>query len=224
MGLSHFHSCGLPHGNIKPSSILIFKGAEKPKTNKEVPLDLVRLGDVSINLEGVKSMRSLLDDSSHDQSEYRSPEQIKHGTVSDKSDIYSLGLILFELFMIFGSAKERKVAFAEVRKRVLPPSFLRMFPNEAAAVLWLMSPKELNRPSTAEILRSDFMRLEDQVTVISKKDLQKLEVKLHDQESTIQQQENIIKQQEKQLKKLQRSLYQKVVGGNRGERDEKKQR
>ena len=126
--------------------------------------------------------------------------------------------------MIFGSAKERKVAFAEVRKRVLPPSFLRMFPNEAAAVLWLMSPKELNRPSTAEILRSDFMRLEDQVTVISKKDLQKLEVKLHDQESTIQQQENIIKQQEKQLKKLQRSLYQKVVGGNRGERDEKKQR
>jgi len=153
---------------------------------------------------------------------YRSPEQSKlrvsDGEISqsffvssvalsvelvERWDIYALGVIFFELFHKFKSAKERASLLREFKRRVLPSSFLLSYPNESAFVLLLTSPKPSDRPHASDMLKSDLLQ-PDQVT-LSKKNYQKLAEKLQDQENVIQQQEALLKQQEKQLKKLQRS-------------------
>ena len=38
---------------------------------------------------------------------YGAPEQLLHGIIDDKSDVYSLGIVLFEMFHPFGTTMER---------------------------------------------------------------------------------------------------------------------
>lgn len=38
---------------------------------------------------------------------YGAPEQLLHGIIDEKSDVYSLGIVLFELFHPFTTAMER---------------------------------------------------------------------------------------------------------------------
>ena len=42
---------------------------------------------------------------------YSSPEQLKHGYIDYKSDMYSLGIILFELYQPFSTGKNISINF-----------------------------------------------------------------------------------------------------------------
>ncbi|XP_075476925.1 protein SPA1-RELATED 2-like [Primulina tabacum] len=88
---------------------------------------------------------------------YSSPEQFNDNGCTIASNIYSLGVLLFELQCSFDSGRSRAAAMLDLRHRILPPSFLSESPKEAGFCLWLLHPEPSLRPTTREILQSEFI-------------------------------------------------------------------
>ncbi|KAJ3033827.1 Eukaryotic translation initiation factor 2-alpha kinase [Rhizophlyctis rosea] len=92
---------------------------------------------------------------------YASPEQLQpsaNGRYSSRSDMYSLGILLFELMHPCATGMERAEALTNVRRGVLPDAFVKRWPKEAALVLCLTSPEPSRRPSAAEVLEYEMLR------------------------------------------------------------------
>ncbi|KAI3691835.1 hypothetical protein L6452_31637 [Arctium lappa] len=85
---------------------------------------------------------------------YASPEDLRERCSTLSSNIYSLGVLLFELLASFESAREHALAMMNLRQRILPPSFLSENPKEAGYCLWLLHPEALARPTTRDVLKS----------------------------------------------------------------------
>ncbi|KAL0447814.1 UNVERIFIED_CONTAM: protein SPA1-RELATED 2 [Sesamum latifolium] len=88
---------------------------------------------------------------------YTSPELFKEKGCTFASNIYCLGVLLFELLGSFDSGRSLAAAMLDLRHRILPPSFLSENPKEAGFCLWLLHPEPSLRPSTREILQSEFI-------------------------------------------------------------------
>ncbi|KAK4415869.1 protein suppressor of phya 1 [Sesamum alatum] len=73
------------------------------------------------------------------------------------SNIYSLGLLLFEFLCQFGSSEAHSAAMLDLHHRILPPSFLSGNPKEAGFCFWLLHPKHSSRPTPREILQSELL-------------------------------------------------------------------
>lgn len=66
---------------------------------------------------------------------YMSPEQRNGERNYDfKVDIYSMGLILFELYYPIGSEHERFKRFDQVCKGTYPEQFLKTYPKEVSCI------------------------------------------------------------------------------------------
>jgi len=114
---------------------------------------------------------------------YSSPEQRSKGIYNEKTDIYSLGIIFFELFFYCPTRMEKARVLADLRNRLLPPLFLSKFPKEAAFVLRLMSPNPGDRPSVDDILQSDL--LVDEFILVPRQQILELEDRLRVQQEYI---------------------------------------
>ncbi|PON68018.1 Coatomer alpha subunit [Parasponia andersonii] len=88
---------------------------------------------------------------------YTSPEEANGGQSSCASDIYRLGVLLFELFCPAGSGEEKSRTMSSLRHRVLPPQLLLKWPKEASFCLWLLHPEPTSRPKMGELLQSEFL-------------------------------------------------------------------
>uniref|UniRef100_A0A5B7BY07 Protein kinase domain-containing protein n=1 Tax=Davidia involucrata TaxID=16924 RepID=A0A5B7BY07_DAVIN len=88
---------------------------------------------------------------------YTSPEELAGAPNSFSSDIYRLGVLLFELFSTFSSTKEKLSTMSNLRYRVLPPQLLLKWPKEASFCLWLLHPQTSIRPKMSEVLQSEFL-------------------------------------------------------------------
>lgn len=88
---------------------------------------------------------------------YTSPEEVTGAPSSCASDIYRLGVLLFELYCTFSSAEEKSSIMCSLRHRVLPPQLLLKWPKEASFCLWLLHPEPTSRPKMGELLQSEFL-------------------------------------------------------------------
>ncbi|KAL3645728.1 hypothetical protein CASFOL_010908 [Castilleja foliolosa] len=88
---------------------------------------------------------------------YTSPELVDEKGFTFASNIYCLGVLLFELLGSFDSQRSHAAAMRDLRHRILPPRFLSENPKEAGFCLWLLHPEPSLRPPTREILQSEFM-------------------------------------------------------------------
>ncbi|KAL0371891.1 UNVERIFIED_CONTAM: protein SPA1-RELATED 2 [Sesamum calycinum] len=79
---------------------------------------------------------------------YTSPELFKEKGCTFASNIYCLGSFYL---------RSLAAAMLDLRHRILPPSFLSENPKEAGFCLWLLHPEPSLRPSTSEILQSEFI-------------------------------------------------------------------
>ena len=71
--------------------------------------------------------------SCHWKKKYASPEQLSDKldiTYTTQSDIYSLGIIFFELLFPFKTGMERARVLSNLRQGVLPDNFVQTFPKE----------------------------------------------------------------------------------------------
>lgn len=105
-----------------------------------------------------KLMLGSANDASEEVKWYASPEELNKSQCTLSSNIYSLGVLLFELLCSFDSERGHDVAMLDVRNRILPPNFLSGSPREAGFCLWLLHPEPSSRPTTREILKSDIMK------------------------------------------------------------------
>jgi serine/threonine protein kinase len=87
LGLHAIHEAGLVHRDIKPANILMDVDGVTPKVTD---LGIAHDGqDTSMTLVGARLGTP----------EYMSPEQFKGGSVDQRSDIYSCGIVLYELLV-----------------------------------------------------------------------------------------------------------------------------
>ncbi|XP_061552110.1 eukaryotic translation initiation factor 2-alpha kinase 3 [Phycodurus eques] len=145
------HSKGLMHRDLKPSNIFFTVD------------DVVKVGDLGL----VTAME-------HEEDErqqcaltpaplltrhtgqvgtklYMSPEQLSGHSYSHKVDIYSLGLILFELLYPFRTQMERVRTLTEVRSLQFPESFSKNNFHELSMMLSMLSRIPGERPEAADI-------------------------------------------------------------------------
>ncbi|XP_038875784.1 protein SPA1-RELATED 2 [Benincasa hispida] len=88
---------------------------------------------------------------------YVSPEELITGCCSAKSNIFSLGVLLFELLGKFESDGALAAAMSNLRERILPPNFLADNLKEVGFCLWLLHPEPASRPTASEILESELI-------------------------------------------------------------------
>ncbi|XP_027857396.1 eukaryotic translation initiation factor 2-alpha kinase 3 [Xiphophorus couchianus] len=145
------HTKGLMHRDLKPSNIFFTMD------------DVVKVGDFGL----VTAM-----DQEDDEDEpsaltpaplltrhtgqvgtklYMSPEQLSGNSYSHKVDIYSLGLILFELLYPFRTQMERVRTLTEVRALRFPELFSRNNAEELIMVRSMLSLSPGERPEAADI-------------------------------------------------------------------------
>ncbi|KAL7183170.1 hypothetical protein ACSBR1_041783 [Camellia fascicularis] len=86
---------------------------------------------------------------------YTSPEELSGKGCTFSSNIYILGVLLFELLSPFHSERELAAAMSDLHYRILPPNFLSKNPKEAGFCLWLLHPEPSLRPTAREVLQSD---------------------------------------------------------------------
>ncbi|KAI9275267.1 kinase-like domain-containing protein [Helicostylum pulchrum] len=94
---------------------------------------------------------------------YAAPEQMAIPSLlyDEKADIYSLGIILFELYQPFDTAMERAESIDRLKKGVLPPHFIETYPAQSQIILSMMNVNPCLRPTALEILNHElFQQLE----------------------------------------------------------------
>ncbi|XP_072898251.1 eukaryotic translation initiation factor 2-alpha kinase 3 [Hemitrygon akajei] len=146
------HSKGLMHRDLKPSNIFFTLD------------DVVKVGDFGLvtAMDQEEEEGSILTPmpvyARHTGQVgtklYMSPEQISGNTYSHKVDIFSLGLILFELLYPFSTQMERIQTLTEVRDLKFPPLFLEEYLQEHEMVQKMLSPEPGERPEAADIIGS----------------------------------------------------------------------
>ncbi|CAL5096331.1 unnamed protein product [Urochloa decumbens] len=92
-----------------------------------------------------------------EESWYISPEELSHFKGTFPSNIYSLGVLLFELFCCSETWEAHCAAMSNLRQRILPPNFLSESPKEAGFCLWLLHPDPSSRPKARDILGCDLI-------------------------------------------------------------------
>jgi len=84
--MEYIHSQGIVHRDLKPGNIMI----TDEEVVKIMDFGLAKLIDVSVNLTQTGSIMGT--------AAYMSPEQARGLEVDSRSDLYSLGIILYEVF------------------------------------------------------------------------------------------------------------------------------
>lgn len=165
--VDYVHSSGLMHRDLKPSNIFFSSDGA------------VKVGDfglVTAAVEGCDSSVSSNDSpsltliqSSNSSSEtvnhtdnvgtflYMSPDQLECVSYSNKVDIYSLGIILYELLVPFRTEMERLHTLKHVRELSFPQSFSKKFTAESQLLRQMLASAPSDRPSANEILSHDIL-------------------------------------------------------------------
>ncbi len=151
-GLHCAHQHGIVHRDVKPANIFLLTDG----TVKLVDFGIARIGSASMTRTGMVLGTVM----------YMSPEQIRGQTVDPRSDIFSLGIILYELLTYqppFPGADVPSILFKIMNE---PPAPLRellpQFPPELEKVLLRALEKDREqRYQTTEDLAFDLQRLAD---------------------------------------------------------------
>jgi len=110
--LSYAHAKSVIHRDIKPANMMLTPNG----TIKLMDFGIARAkGDASMTVTGT-TLGSLF---------YMSPEQVKGGTVDPRSDLYSLGVSLYEMVtgqLPFKAGSDYSIMTAQLQERPKPPS------------------------------------------------------------------------------------------------------
>lgn len=109
---------------------------------------------------------------------YASPEQKNRKDYDHKTDIFSLGLILFELFYPLSTEMEKVKCVSNItKKQCLPPSLRESSENVAKIITAMTHPNSALRPNASEVLHSSLFLSEEQMIIRQMEDQNKQIIK-----------------------------------------------
>ena len=153
--LEYSHRALLVHRDVKPGNIMITPGGQV----KVMDFGIARA--VSDNSTTVAETGAVLG-----TAQYFSPEQARGETVDARTDLYSTGVVLFELLTgraPFRGEHAAAVAYQHISEAAVPPSTLNpnVSPALDAVVLQALAKNKFDRFQTASDFRDDVMRAAD---------------------------------------------------------------
>ncbi|XP_065866338.1 eIF-2-alpha kinase GCN2 isoform X2 [Euphorbia lathyris] len=155
-GLAHIHGQGIIHRDLTPNNIFFdarndikigdfglakFLKLEQLEHDTALPTDTT-----GVSLDGTGQVGTYF---------YTAPE-IEQGwpKIDEKADMYSFGVVFFELWHPFGTAMERHIILSDLKQKgELPSSWVAQFPEQASMLRRLMSPSPSDRPSAIDLLK-----------------------------------------------------------------------
>ncbi|CAN6235470.1 unnamed protein product [Urochloa humidicola] len=165
-GLAHVHSQGIIHRDLTPSNIFFdvrndikigdfglakFLKLEQLDHDQYFPTEAM-----GVSMDGTGQVGTYF---------YTAPEvEQKWPQINEKVDMYSLGVIFFELWHPFATAMERHLVLSDLKQKGdLPKSWAAQFPGQLNLLRRLLSPSPSDRPSAVDVLQSELPpRMEDE--------------------------------------------------------------
>nr|CAH67537.1 H0425E08.5 [Oryza sativa] len=165
-GLAHVHSQGIIHRDLTPNNIFFdvrndikigdfglakFLKLEQLDHDQYLPSE-----GMGVSMDGTGQVGTYF---------YTAPEvEQKWPHINEKVDMYSLGVIFFELWYPFSTAMERHLVLSDLKQKGDSPlSWATQFPGQSNLLRRLLSPSPSDRPSAVELLQNDLPpRMEDE--------------------------------------------------------------
>lgn len=150
--LGHAHARGIIHRDVKPSNIVLVKGDD----DEGRTVDVVKVCDFGIAAHA--GSRDLVGTPA-----YMSPEQCAGGEVDGRSDVYALGIILYQLAtgqLPFDHDDASKVINLQLNAPPAPPSTIRSVdPRLDSLILRMLAKDPAERPQSMRELRGELREL-----------------------------------------------------------------
>jgi len=133
-GVNYIHSKGMMHRDLNPNNVFISNDGN------------IKIGDFGCSTRSDS-------DFCHDvgTSHYRAPE-IDSEEYDNRVDIYSLGMIFFEMLYKMDTHMERHQVLQALQKSVFPPGFEDSHPVEAQLISRMLAPNPDDRVSMSYLL------------------------------------------------------------------------
>jgi len=173
--LAYSHGKGVIHGDLRPDNIYVTKYGVIKLANFSIGLSSAKKSSNPNNIDLSASVSIDLKSMSRHQSQadskslaYRSPENEKNELLSDKCDIYALGIILLEMSYPLKATEKRELVISNLKKKLeFPLDFDTLVdsPKEVKGLIQqclILDPIE--RPNALSLLESDLLpkRIEDE--------------------------------------------------------------
>ncbi|NXW70255.1 E2AK1 kinase, partial [Hirundo rustica] len=178
-GVCYIHSMGVMHRDIKPRNIFLHGSDHQVKIGDFGLACKDLLWDDADQWAQTERINGLTHTSGVGTCLYASPEQLQGSHYDFKSDMYSMGVILLELFQPFGTEMERTEVLTHLRTGQIPHAFYKKWPTQAKYVKLLTSPRAAERPTAAQLRDSELFHTTDQV-------ISNLQEKVRQQEEEIE--------------------------------------
>nr|CAD7571735.1 unnamed protein product [Timema californicum] len=147
--VEYVHLQGLIHRDLKPSNIFFSLDGQIKVGDFGLVTAMVESGDQRTpSGDGDTFLGDEIHTAQVGTQLYMSPEQSKGLPYNYKVDIYSLGVILVELLVPFGTEMERIRTLLDVRKNKLPPHFKQDYSEEYGLLHLMLSHYPDQRPTT----------------------------------------------------------------------------
>ncbi|XP_056392009.1 eukaryotic translation initiation factor 2-alpha kinase 1 [Hyla sarda] len=161
-GVQYIHSMGVLHRDLKPRNIFL-QGSDLHVRIGDFGLacrDIIQHSDPWLKKDGTN-------DSAHTSGVgtcmYAAQEQLQGSHYDFKSDMYSVGVILLELFHPFGTEMERNDVLRSLSSGIIPELFEAHWPVQSKYVSLLTSADCSRRPSADVMLKSELFQERENV-------------------------------------------------------------
>lgn len=150
--VDYVHYKGLIHRDLKPSNIFFSQDGQIKIGDFGLVTDTADVTNVPNDCGDHSGLPSSV---RHTQQVgthlYMSPEQLRGQNYDYKVDIYSLGLIFFELHVYFSTEMERIKTLRALRDGQYPADFVKQYPEQYELLQQMLSTQPAQRPQTKQL-------------------------------------------------------------------------
>jgi serine/threonine protein kinase len=159
--LSEAHANHILHRDLKPENVMIERRRDVADSVKVLDFGIAKVLAVGASASTLTQAGLVCGTPG-----YMSPEQLQGGDVDVRSDLFSLGVVLYEMLthkLPFDAQTPMEMLHKQLSEPIPPPGERRgraVSPDLARLVLRSLSPDREERPSDADEMRAELLRAE----------------------------------------------------------------